>query len=64
MKADTENFKFVDRSRKHRYIFFLGNKTEKKGFLKNLKYSIQSYPKNVNKNYEVVNNINTQMLLF
>jgi len=32
-------------SSKHRYVFLLGNKTEKKKILKNLKHPFQSYPK-------------------
>lgn len=51
MKADTENFKFVDRSRKHRYIFFLGNKTQVKQLYKDLNYEIQPYPKGESKKY-------------
>lgn len=35
------------RSVKHRYIFFLGNKTEKKQMLKALKYPVLPYPKKV-----------------
>lgn len=41
-----------DRSRKHRYIFFIGNKTQKKLFLKSLKYKIQPYPKGDNQYYD------------
>ena len=44
-KSNTQKFEVVDRPRKHRYIYFLGNKTEKKQFKKNLKYSIKDYPK-------------------
>lgn len=44
-KSNTDKFELVDRPRKHRYIYFLGNKTEKKYFKRNLKYKIQTYPK-------------------
>lgn len=37
--------KRVARSAKHRYILFLGSKTQKKNYLRNLKYKIQPYPK-------------------
>ncbi len=47
-KSNKEKFEVVDRPRKHRYIYFIGNKTEKKEFKKNLKYPIQSYPKEIN----------------
>ena len=49
ISTDVENIKertrLVQRPRKHRYIYFLGSKTEKKQFKKNLKYSIKDYPK-------------------
>lgn len=41
-----ENTKLVDRPRKHRYIYFNCSKTEKKHFIKKLKYTIKQYPKN------------------
>jgi hypothetical protein len=41
-----------DRPQKHRYIYFIGTKKEKKEFLKALKYPIQPYPKGQNKNYD------------
>ena len=41
------------RSSKHRYIFFTCNKTYKNKFMKALKYSIEGYPKEKNKNYEL-----------
>jgi len=41
-----------DRPRKHRYIYFLGNKSEKKQFKKDLKYDIKPYPKGKNKRYD------------
>jgi len=37
--------KRVARSAKHRYVFFVGSKTQKKKYLKNLRYKISSYPK-------------------
>ncbi len=36
---------FKERSRKHRYIMFLGSKVQKKKMLKALKYKIEKYPK-------------------
>ena len=45
-KSNQDKFELIDRPRKHRYIYFLGNKTEKKYFKKNLKYQIKPYPKN------------------
>jgi hypothetical protein len=40
--------KRVDRSAKHRYVYFHGNKYEKKEMLLNLKYKTLSYPKDEN----------------
>lgn len=47
--ADPERFYMKDRSSKHRYIYFLGDKRQKKEYLKNLKYPIQEYPKGYKK---------------
>mgnify|MGYP003112298765 CR=1 FL=1 len=44
-KSQPNKFEVVERPRKHRYINFIGNKTEKKDLRKKLKYPIQSYPK-------------------
>ena len=40
-----DDFKLVPRSRKHRYVYFHGNKYQKKEMLLNLKYKILEYPK-------------------
>ena len=52
------------RSSKHRYIYFIGNKTQKKNMLKNLKYEIQPYPKGQNKRYDASYKPTTQSKLF
>jgi len=44
-KTNPDKFYVIDRPRKHRYILFLGSKTQKKNYLRNLKYKIQPYPK-------------------
>lgn len=44
-KNNKDKFVHVDRPRKHRYIYLIGNKNEKKKFLKDLKYKVQEYPK-------------------
>ena len=44
-KYGAENVYFIDRSRKHRYIYLTGSKTQRKQMLKNLRYVIQPYPK-------------------
>ena len=52
------------RSSKHRYIYFIGNKTQKKNMLKNLKYKIEPYPKGKNKRYHASYKPMTQGKLF
>ena len=51
-KFGKDNVYMVDRARKHRYFYFIGNKTQKKNMLKNLKYEIKPYPKGENKRYD------------
>lgn len=59
-----DNFYLEDRSRKHRYIYFIGNKKEKKEMLKNLQYKIESYPKGDNKKYDASYNPEFQPRMF
>jgi hypothetical protein len=40
-----DNFYMVDRPRKHRYIYFTGSKTQRKMFLRALRYEQEDYPK-------------------
>jgi hypothetical protein len=44
-KYGVDNVYFIDRSRKHRYIYLSGSKTQRKEMLKDLRYEIQPYPK-------------------
>jgi len=44
-KYGEDNVYFIERSRKHRYIIFVGSKTQRKQMLKDLRYEIQPYPK-------------------
>jgi hypothetical protein len=62
-KDNPDKFYVVDRPRKHRYIYVLANKKDKKNLLKKLKYPISDYPKFQNKNYKTDTNITTQGLL-
>ena len=52
MYKNPDRFERIDRPRKHRYVYFVGSKTQKKNMLKNLKYEIQPYPKGKNKRYD------------
>ena len=62
-KNNPDKFHVVDRPRKHRYIYILANKKDKKNILKKLKYPISKYPKFQNKNYKTNTNIQTQGIL-
>tara|TARA_R100000808_G_C2138537_1_gene146570 strand:- start:556 stop:1236 length:681 start_codon:yes stop_codon:yes gene_type:complete len=59
-----KNIKYKKLGRKHRYIYFTGNKTQKKNMLKNLKYEIQPYPKGKNKRYDASYKPTIQTKLF
>ena len=58
VKWDGENT--IERPRKHRYVYFLGSKKQKKDRKKDLLYPVCNYPKGDNKNYIVVNVAPTQ----
>jgi hypothetical protein len=58
------DFYYQERSRKHRYFYFLGNKRDKKSMLKMLPYEIEPYPKGENKRYDSSYNPVTQTTLF
>lgn len=53
-----------ERSRKHRYIFFCGNKYQKRQMLNDLKYQVEPYPKGETKKYDAGGIVSTQQLLF
>jgi hypothetical protein len=59
-----DDFYYTERSRKHRYIYFHGSKTDKKVMQKLLKYSIHSYPKGNSQRYNSSGSVSTQNLLF
>ncbi len=59
-----EDLSIRERPQKHRYIMFIGSKSEKKKMLSNLKYEIKPYPKGQNKRYDASYKPSTQGLLF
>ena len=59
-----ENVYQIERPRKHRYFYFIGNKNDKKNMANKLKYSILPYPKGENKNYDASYKPNIQTVLF
>jgi len=59
-----EDFYYTERSRKHRYIFFHGSKTDKKIMKKKLMYGVLPYPKGDSQTYDSGGNVETQGILF
>tara|TARA_R100000951_G_scaffold16046_1_gene12658 strand:+ start:329 stop:1009 length:681 start_codon:yes stop_codon:yes gene_type:complete len=51
----------VQRQPKHRYVYFLGSKTQKKMFNKSANFTKQQYPKGKNKKYDASYNPNIQL---
>jgi hypothetical protein len=51
-KFGEENVYMIDRPRKHRYFYFLGNKKDVKKMKKLIKYPKIEYPKGENKRYD------------
>jgi hypothetical protein len=54
----------IDRPRKHRYFYFIGDKREKKDMLKMLPYQIEPYPKGDNIRYDASYRPTIQTSLF
>lgn len=52
-KFGEENVYFVERPRKHRYIYFNADKRRKKELLKLLRYPVMDYPKGDTVKHEV-----------
>lgn len=59
-----DDFYYTERSRKHRYIYFHGDKRQKKQMKNLLKYEIEPYPKGDSKRYDSGDKVQTQGLLF
>ena len=54
----------VNRSAKHRYVYFVGSKTQKTNLLKRLNYEVLPYPKGDTHRYDSGTTVKTQQLLF
>jgi hypothetical protein len=54
----------VERIPKHRYVYFLGSKTQIRDFHKNAKFKIVKYPKGDNKRYDASYKTTNQIQLF
>lgn len=54
------NVYYIERARKHRYVFVVGSKKQKKQIISSLKYPIKSYPKGESRRYDATGKIETQ----
>tara|TARA_R110000868_G_scaffold335665_1_gene596545 strand:- start:1145 stop:1801 length:657 start_codon:yes stop_codon:yes gene_type:complete len=63
-KYGEDNVYFVERARKHRYVFFVGSKIDKKKMRNDLTYEVLPYPKGDSTKYDVGGTVSTQELLF
>jgi len=59
-----DKFYLSDRSRKHRYFYFIGSKREVKQMRAMLPYKVEPYPKGDNKRYDASYQPNVQTSLF
>lgn len=59
-----DDFYYVERSRKHRYIYFHGDKRQKKLMQSLMKYEVEPYPKGDSQKYDSGSKVVTQALLF
>ena len=63
-KVDVELGTLVPRAPKHRYVYFVGNKRQRRDIRRALKYPVLPYPKGETKRYDASAEMPTQMLLF
>jgi len=61
--VDYQSLSIRQRPQKHRYIYFIGSKTQKQKLRKSLRYDIQPYPKGDNKRYDASYQPTTQIKL-
>jgi hypothetical protein len=54
----------INRSVKHRYVYFVGKKAQKSSLFKQLNYEVLPYPKGDTKRYDAGTTVKTQQLLF
>jgi hypothetical protein len=59
-KYGKENVYYVERARKHRYVFVVGSKKQKKQIMLNLNYPVENYPKGESQRYDTEKPIETQ----
>ena len=60
---NSDAFEVVERPRKHRYIFIVASKTEKRRLTKLINYDQQDYPRGVSRRYDSSADIPIQGIL-
>ena len=59
-----DDFYLEDRPRKHRYVYFCGDKKQRKDMRDALRYTVEVYPKGESKRYDADKPITSQMMMF
>ena len=62
-KSNPDKYEYIDRPRKHRYIYIVGSKKDRKLLTKSLNYDQFPYPKGETKQYNSGSKVITQMVL-
>lgn len=63
-KLQPDKYRLIPRPRKHRYIYFCGNKKQRRDMKNALNYPVFPYPKDKSERYEVTETVQTQMVIF
>jgi hypothetical protein len=58
-----DDFYLEERSRKHRYVFFVGTSAQRKGMMSELRYKVAPFPKGESRRYDAGTTDGDQMLL-
>lgn len=59
-----ENVRTIERPRKHRYVYFVGDKRQRREMQSALRYTIEPYPKGDTKRYDAGGELPTQLVMF
>lgn len=59
-----DDFYLQERPRKHRYVFFVGDKRQRRQMQSALRYTIEPYPKGDTKRYDAGGELPTQLVMF
>ena len=60
----TERVTVIQRPRKHRYVYFVGDKRQRREMQSALRYTIEPYPKGTTSRYDAGGELPTQLLMF